>query len=82
MILNLFKKVGIDSHDGYSPVVSDGNQFFVLDLMGDGSYGTCTEVSDETGFFKGNDDNIKDFVAVYEKKIHSNEYELIGYRIY
>lgn len=78
----IFKQVGVDYHDDYSPVVSDGKQFFVLDLLGDGSYGTCTEVMNENGLSKDNDSNSKVFKALYQKEHNTPIYSLYGYIIY
>lgn len=78
----IFKQIGIDYHDECSPIVSDGNKFFVLDLLGDGSYGTCTEVLDKYGFSTYNDINVKNFKALYQKQYNSQIYSLYGYIIF
>lgn len=78
----IFKQIGIDYHDECSPVVSDGNKFFVLDLLGDGSYGTCTEVLDKDGSSTNNDINTKTFKALYQKQCNTQKYSLYGYIIF
>ena len=78
----IFKQIGVDSHDESSPVVSDGNKFFVLDSLGDGSYGTCTEVLDKDGSCKNNDSNTKAFKALYKKQFNTQIYSLYGYIIF
>ena len=78
----IFKQIGVDSHDESSPVVSDGNKFFVLDSLGDGSYGTCTEVLNKDGLSKDNDSNVKNFKALYQKQYNSQIYSLYGYIIF
>lgn len=78
----IFKQIGLDYHDNHSLIVSDGKQFFVLDLLGDGSYGTCTEVLNKDGLSKDNDSNVKNFKALYQKQSNSQIYSLYGYIIF
>jgi hypothetical protein len=69
---NIFTIVSIDPRDEITPIISDGNRFFLLGDYLNGIYTCCCEVRDKYGCEKDNDSHFANF-----KRIDNNSFKML-----